>query len=340
MSARRFIAPSIEVWCLLVFTIELVMSETHHSTKMMRPKSVEITVGARPNQMSPGKGSLIASSSIASGAPPFAYRPPVPATDCPEKVASGWGRRDAADCTAPTEHWCSWLKQPSNCSSSSLCKWTSNNRCQASVAVPYSTGAMVELWITAQPFCASIKEGHCDDASALCQSGLLEGSGGVNYCVPKVLRSESMLTEDEAWTFCSELRETKCRKSKRCAWGEHPTVQGWVGCSPVIKSQYELMVEQIKKLKEKNKNLQAQLQSAKGDPGKSSDCDVMGVGRLPKGTGNGLHFRCKSGYCISYADRCNGFKNCGDGSDEIGCDFGTWESAWARWPLEANLMPQ
>eukprot|EP00746_Dinoflagellata_sp_MGD_P068947 gnl/MRDRNA2_/MRDRNA2_28296_c0_seq1.p1 gnl/MRDRNA2_/MRDRNA2_28296_c0~~gnl/MRDRNA2_/MRDRNA2_28296_c0_seq1.p1 ORF type:complete len:336 (-),score=74.61 gnl/MRDRNA2_/MRDRNA2_28296_c0_seq1:33-1040(-) len=300
-------------------------------TSLMRSKSLEITAGGRPSGM---MESLITSSAGAQ------WTPQVPATGCIEKVASGWGRAEAGECSAPVEHWCSWLRVKSNCTSSSLCKWTENQRCQASVKEPYSSGKMVDMWITAQPFCASIKEDRCEDAQELCQSGLVEAYGGFNYCVPKVLRSNSMLTEDEAWSFCSELKEKKCIKSARCHWGEHATVEGWVGCQPVTKSQYEIMLAEIKKIKEKNLNLQRQLQSAKGDSGKSSDCDVMGTERLPKGTGNGLHFRCKSGYCISYADRCNGFKNCGDGSDEEGCDKGTWESAWKRWPLEANLMPQ
>lgn len=288
-----------------------------------------------------GARSLIASSSNASGdaaATPFVWHPAVPSTGCIKRVAAGWG--SAEDCSAPTEHWCSWVKHKRSCSSSSLCDWSSNNRCQASVKEPYSSGAMVDFWITAQPFCASIEEDHCEDAGEICQEGLLEAWSGKSYCVPRTLRSESMLTEDEAWTFCSGFQEKNCRTSQRCAWGEHPTAEGWVGCSPVTKGHYELMVAEIKKVKEKNRNLQMQLQSAKGDPGKSSDCEMMGADRLLKGTGNGLHFRCKSGYCISYANRCNGFKNCGDGSDEEGCDFGTWESAWNRWPLQANLMPQ
>merc|ERR1719161_2494038 len=172
----------------------------------MRSKSVEITAGARPNQMSSGMGSFIVSDVNGSEKKiDFTpkWTPFVPSTGCIEKVASGWGRKDAADCTAPVEHWCAWLRVKSNCSLSSFCKWTPNNRCQAKVAEPYSSGAMVDLWITAQPFCASIKEGHCTEVNELCQSGLVEAYGGFNYCVPKVLRSESMLTEDEAWTYCS-----------------------------------------------------------------------------------------------------------------------------------------
>lgn len=317
-----------------------------HGQKMslMRAKSVEITAGAKPNDM---RESLISTSShdianvsAVSASSELPWHPSIPAQGCIRKVASGWGRRDAADCAAPIEHWCSWLRRKSNCSSSSLCKWTSKNRCQASVKEPYTSGQLVDLWITAQPFCASIKEDRCEDAQELCQSGLVEAWSGFNYCVPKVLRSKSMLTDDEAWSFCSAQKEEKCHKSQRCHWGDHPTAEGWIGCQPITKSQYELIVQEIVKFKKKNLDLQKQVQMAKGDPGRSSDCDIMGVDRLPKGTGDGLHFRCKSGYCISYSDRCNGFKNCGDGSDEEGCDRGTWESAWNRWPLVANFIPQ
>merc|ERR1719171_381607 len=40
---------------------------------------------------------------------------------------------------------------------------------------------------------------------------------------------------------------------------------------------------------------------------------------LAKGSGNDDTWRCKGGWCVPAEHRCNGVKNCGDGSDEQGC---------------------
>jgi len=41
---------------------------------------------------------------------------------------------------------------------------------------------------------------------------------------------------------------------------------------------------------------------------------------IAKGGNNGSTFRCKGGWCLPMEGRCNGVKNCGDNSDEEGCN--------------------
>jgi len=53
--------------------------------------------------------------------------------------------------------------------------------------------------------------------------------------------------------------------------------------------------------------------------GKSAKCTGNDK-NLAKGDHDRSTFRCNGGYCIPMKGRCNGIANCGDGSDEKGCD--------------------
>merc|ERR1719238_720881 len=44
---------------------------------------------------------------------------------------------------------------------------------------------------------------------------------------------------------------------------------------------------------------------------------------IPRMGNDGTTFRCRGGWCISMAGRCNGRPNCGDRSDEHGCPSST-----------------
>jgi len=56
--------------------------------------------------------------------------------------------------------------------------------------------------------------------------------------------------------------------------------------------------------------------------GKSKKCSAPffpGGMKLKRGAGDDKTWRCKGGWCVTKELRCNGKKNCGDGSDEVGC---------------------
>jgi len=53
---------------------------------------------------------------------------------------------------------------------------------------------------------------------------------------------------------------------------------------------------------------------------KCTKAQRKGINKIARGGNDGTTFRCNGGWCIPMKGRCNGFKNCGDNSDEGGCD--------------------